>query len=227
MRINEKGVPANIVIITVAMLFVVGWLLTSTAIVSAHSASTYYVKKWSSDPIYSLGKLDSPLNTSTAKSSIHSGDDEWDFTSGAWLDFNWNFGEDSTVVWLGGACTTVPQSGWLWILTDNISSLGVTSWCTTSTTITKSTIRLDDVGTTWYTGSSSSVPSGQYDLRSVITHEFGHAGGFGVSSGPDHFTGSSICSGTTRQTMCSGLPTGTSYKRTLESHDEHTFASAY
>jgi hypothetical protein len=36
-----------------------------------------------------------------------------------------------------------------------------------------------------------------------------------------------LCSGSTMQTMCAATALGTSYKRTLESHDEHTFASAY
>lgn len=230
MKTSRKSVPVYLVIITTTMLFVGGWLLANTIQARAHTASTYYTKTWPccSDPTYSFGKLDSPLNTTNAKNSIHSGDNEWDFNTDAWLEFNWNYVEDTSVYWKGGACSTAPSNG-VWIITYNLSSLGNTKWCVTSTDIVKAVIRLDDVGTDWYTNSSTQVPSGKVDLRSVIVHEFGHAGGFGIGGGSNnnHFSGSSICSGESRQTMCSGIPSGTSYKRSLESHDEHTFASAY
>lgn len=222
MKLNKQGIPVYQAVVVALLLFIFGWSLATTVTANAHTVSIYFPKKWASSPTYSFGDIDSPLNTSTAKQSIHTGDNEWDFTNGSSLDFYWNYVEDSSVVWLGGACTTVPSNGQIWIMTYSLSGLASENTCTSGSQITKSTIRLDDTRSNWYTGSSTSVPSGKYDLRSVITHEFGHAGGFA------HLSGSTICSGSTRQTMCSGgLPTGTSYKRSLESHDKHTFANAY
>lgn len=35
------------------------------------------------------------------------------------------------------------------------------------------------------------------------------------------------CTGSDRETMCEGLQDGTSYKRSIEEHENHTFDSAY
>ena len=107
-------------------------------------------------------------------------------------------------------------------MTDDIPVLGRENTCFEDGAIIKSTIRFDTDGPSWYTGVSTSVPSGKSDARSVAIHEFGHAAGF-----KGHFEGTSLCSGSIRQTMCPTLPSGTSYMRTLESHDKHTIVSAY
>ncbi len=87
-----------------------------------------------------------------------------------------------------------------------------------------------DNGNPWYNGTES--PSdGELDRWSVAAHEFGHAGGFGSGALGDHFAANlSICSysqPSTRHTMCSGTPKGTTYRRSLEEHDKHTFNNAY
>ena len=208
--------------IAVGFGLAIGFVLGGNTIGSAHTASTYIAKEWTFDIWYSFGDIDSPLNTRTAKTSIHAGDDPWDNNSGTWLDFVWSGTEDSSIVYTGNPCTT----GWgtrLWIVTQAISPLAYESTCATSTTITRSIIRLDDTRSNWYVGSSSSVPSGRYDLRSSVIHEWGHAGGF---SG--HWDGvGEDCTGSDRETMCSGLPAATSYKRSIELHENHTFDSAY
>lgn len=201
--------------------FGVGSVVGSTAS-GAHTASTYIPLTWASDPDYYFGDLDSPLSGPTPESSLHAGNDPWNANSGTWLDINWGGVYDSSVVWTGSGCTTGYGTR-LWVLTHSISNLATESTCGTSTTITRSSIRFDDTRSNWYVGSSSSVPSGQYDLRSVAVHEFGHAGGF---SG--HWDGvGEDCTGSDRETMCSGLPSGTSYKRSIEAHENHTFDSAY
>ena len=187
----------------------------------AHTASTYVPKEWAADPYYYFGDIDSPLDGLTAKTSIHAGDDPWDNNSGTWLDFINSGYQDSSVVWTGSPCTTGSGTA-LWIVTASISELGIESTCTNATNITRSVIRFDDTRSNWYVGSGT-PSSGDYDLRSVAVHEFGHAAGFA-----GHWDGvGEDCTGTDRETMCSGLPSATTYKRTIESHENHTFDSAY
>lgn len=82
--------------------------------------------------------------------------------------------------------------------------------------------------------------SDEWDLRSVTTHEFGHAIGFykiaSCASGSGsvrHFCedDETTCpsDNSLRQTMCPGRRgnIGTDYRRTTEGHDQHTLANAY
>jgi hypothetical protein len=76
----------------------------------------------------------------------------------------------------------------------------------------------------------------QNDFQSFFTHEMGHAAG--STWGPEaaggdklgHFsnTDAAVCpSSSARNTMCTSLWTGTTWARTLEAHDIHTFQAAY
>ncbi len=201
--------------------FLAGLAIGAWPPVDAHTAVTYFPRTWDSDPSYAFGQLEAPFNTTGAKYAIHSGDNPWNGVYGSTLDFRWSGKENPHVFWQGSGCATAPSNG-LWIITDDLPNLATESTCVSGDTIIRSVIRFDNVGTTWYMGVDSSVPSGQIDLRSVAVHEFGHSAGFA-----GHFTETSICSGSTRQTMCQGTPAGTSYRRTLETHDKHTFVSAY
>lgn len=75
------------------------------------------------------------------------------------------------------------------------------------------------------------VPPGQYDLYSVMTHEFGHATGRTsvLIQNAGHYPASDsvACSPTIpndRSTMCENpYPTSAQYGRTLSSHDQSSF----
>jgi hypothetical protein len=217
-----KNLRLAIFIFTPALLFLAGVGIGShQTSASAHTASTYYSSKWTNDPPVAFGRLYSPLDNEQARTSMRYYS-PWNSVSGSTLDFSWSGIYTSVATWNGTACSSGLYSGYVWIFTHDISPLGFTALCLSGSTINRVAIVYDHTRSTWYTGSSSSVPAGRYDLRSVAVHEFGHAGGF-----QGHFTGSSICTGYTRQTMCGGLPSATSYKRTLASHDIHTVANAY
>lgn len=87
--------------------------------------------------------------------------------------------------------------------------------------ITKFTLTVDSTRN-WQVGTGSPGPN-EFDLLSLTAHEVGHVTGW---SG--HFDGDSqLCQGSDRPTMCQGQPPGTSYMRSLEAHDTHTFEDAY
>ena len=82
----------------------------------------------------------------------------------------------------------------------------------------------------WYTGTGTPAANA-FDLRSVATHEFGHGNGmFLAASGANHWNGvsASLCPGNANdQTMCANHAAGTTFLRTLASHDSHTFTNRY
>jgi hypothetical protein len=84
----------------------------------------------------------------------------------------------------------------------------------------------------WWASSSTAVPSREYDLQGVLTHEFGHATGwYWHWDDPKHVGGpgrTELCPvDNSRHTMCAAIWSGTAIWRTLGSHDGHTFDNHY
>lgn len=200
-----------------------GAALGSSVASDAHSTSTFYPIKWSSDRTYGLGYLEPQVNTGDAHSSIHSGAAQWSAVSGAWLDFTFSGNINPMVIWGGSVCS---QIGDVWVISRDLSSLGYvgnTTNCGNGTNLTKSMVQFHD-GPSGYWYVAAGTPGGsQYDLRSLASHEFGHSMGF---SG--HFSSTdSTCTQSPIHTMCSGAALGSTYKRSLEVHEKDTFAAAY
>lgn len=94
-----------------------------------------------------------------------------------------------------------------------------------------------DPDVNWYKSDSySGIGSGERDVEATSAHEFGHGVGGWTTSSLYHFESprdGTICSAsyTSRHTMCSGAvwPNGSTnpYRRTLESHDIHTYVDRY
>lgn len=205
-----------------AIAFIFGWMIAAASLASAHTSTAHYPSEWPNDVDYNIGYRHSGFTGSDFRDAVQAADDPWDSVSGNWFDFNWGTTDTSVTTW--GGCLTVPTGG-VWVGTGNISSLGSESTCSNNGDITRSSITIDRLGPNWYMGSSTSVPVGEYDLRSTLVHEFGHATGFA-----GHFVHSSItdCVGFDRNTMCeNSADTGEAFRRSLESHDEHTVAAAY
>jgi hypothetical protein len=113
----------------------------------------------------------------------------------------------------------------VWIVSHNISHLGQTFACYTSTTITQSTILLDDL--TYWDTNGGTVPFDKIDLEGVVVHELGHATGFGILSPLQHFTDADTAFSVAEATMCATLSKGEPDWRSLNSHDSHTYLAKY
>jgi hypothetical protein len=218
-----RRVRIKVVVVT---LFT-GIALGSVMPLGAHTASTYYPLEWLTDQTYSLGYLEPQINTSTARTSIHTGPAQWNAVSGGTLEFTFSGTVTPSHTWESiSVCNTI---GNVWVISRVLSGLaGNTTNCGNGTNITKSTIQFHDTATgNWYVGSGTpgNNPSGglQTDLRSISTHEFGHAMGFRSS----HFSVVDLACQSPIHTMCSGYTAGSTYKRSTEIHEEHTFAAAY
>lgn len=66
---------------------------------------------------------------------------------------------------------------------------------------------------------SNAPTSSQYDRQSAAVHEFGHALGLGHTN--------VSCTGTSRPTMCSQIPLGTTYMRSLQQDDRDGVSAIY
>lgn len=116
------------------------------------------------------------------------------------------------------------------LATTWICSARITTPLGTSQTIYNFDIEFDrNEDPRWFWGSSRTVPVGRPDGKSVATHELGHATGFILhldflfdDPKPSYCSG-----GVTHQTMCEFHEPGTSYQRTLGTHDVHTFEPTY
>lgn len=222
-RWKPKRVSTRLLMPAVALAFVVGFAAGVPNGASAHSSDDFYSATWDSDPDYHRGEISAPLNTGAAKNAMRAGATYWSSVSGSWLDFNWTGEEDPDVDFTWNACTTAPDGG-LWLTTTHMDYyIAYASICRESGTITSAAIAFDHTARNWYTGVSTNVPSSALDLRSVSSHEFGHATGFFPHFDPNDVD----CSSADRETMCESLPAGVSYFRTLEEHDKHTVADAY
>jgi len=89
----------------------------------------------------------------------------------------------------------------------------------TSSVNTRFTLAIDN-DRNWFTGSGTQ--GNRLDMQSTATHEAGHITGW-----VGHFNdGSSECASPIH-TMCPYADPGTTYARSLELHDYHTFNAAY
>lgn len=125
--------------VDLACVFVVGVVLGSTPSARGHSVSTFYPNKWASDPIYALGATSTPLNTTTAMSSMRSG------AGRASLALGWtSTGPVWTIRMSYGLAVRAPpfRTGGRVGFSVIISPL-VTNGCLSGSTVVKATIRHD------------------------------------------------------------------------------------
>lgn len=221
---TRPALQLGTVLFLAAAMFLTAWLLTDGTKDAGAGTSSFFPNEYlcCTDPKMAFGDRSSPLNSSAAETSLHTGDDGWDNVSGNWLDWGWA-GEDNSVSWNGG-CGTSPTNKRHYLTSDGIANYAArTGRCvgTSSGNLLRGATRFDDDGsTTWYTGSGTPGP-GQTDLRGMVVHEMGHAAGWvGHLSSPCGYV-------SYQATMCSGTYFETTWWRSLQSWDRNEIAAAY
>lgn len=164
---------------------------------------------------------------STASTSYKAGDNPWNALSGSTLDFSLVSETSLTNLDLStNPCGGTPPNPSIEIFVyggATGTSLGVTWRCVGIVHLEHAYVGLRSASS-WYVGSGS-PGSGEYDLRSTITHEFGHAGGLNID-----FSGSTLCdtdNSPAYHTMCGGAIISNTWKRSLEEHDIHSMEGFY
>lgn len=217
---------------------------------AAHDPTLFYESHWGSGDLPSITykfNQNYPSVPAGYRNRVLNADSEWDTVQGAVFFFQWQSG-DSTLAFQSG-CTTyedLAYNGIVWYR-DPGNFYGFVSLCVTGTTIDFFEFQVDN-DQSWYTGTGS--PSGtQVDLQHIVTHELGHAtGGWTDASQNGHFNNDNMCPFDPPppewlplvqqwQTMCDtqdaldpdggSTEYGNTFRRSLETHDIHTFDDAY
>ena len=209
--------------------------VTAAGSASSHDASTWYPKPWSItyvpyviDPSVRLG-MRPGMKAGLENYSNLAGGNGPNFVFGGEVNTDLDF--DPCDV---GPNAVFEMEDYTYALTGvHENGLAVTLGCTNSTDflgfeqVFESTPTWGGGDTDWYQGTSA-PPAGRWDLRSVATHEAGHATGFAGHFG----NAADLCPSprtASAHTMCSGSQSalGTIFLRTLEEHDLHTIGNAY
>lgn len=196
-----------------------GLVLSATPSAQGHGAGSIFPLKWTADETYYVGNSGG-IGQSNLWSASEFARTEWNATS-AWFEIGWG-GYQATGPFAG--CSVPSTNVYLYggLVDGAGGDVAVASNCGGGT-LTRSSV-IFDAAESWYTGSGT--PAGwQSDLRSVAAHEFGHVVGF-HQHWHDHDTGID-CSTSARETMCSRVPSGTTYMRSIQAHEEHTMENAY
>jgi hypothetical protein len=205
--------------------------LVVAAIASSHPTDDFYRDFWPDSEVTWRFKNDVPVNEdpgdgTSFRARIVDGSRKWNVLP---PDLRFEKLSGDVTAWGAQDCPGFMQNAVHW---DGIDGPGGTFGRTfLCTFVGPSEIFLEsfqiryDSDDTWYSGTSSSVPSQQVDAFSLGAHEFGHATGW-----RGHFGAMNVelCGpGAPRQTMCPDTNRGSSEWRTLEDHDRHTFDNAY
>lgn len=192
----------------------VGTLLLGAAGVWAYS---YSGNKWSGTSVSYY--LNSGLSSS-ARTSMRSADATWD-AAGSGSAFRFNYQSTTSRnpnVW-AGVCDGYNDVGYY-----NNGNTGVPASTYTDATGSGSTIVENDTTFNTYYSWSTSGASGYYDVRNVMTHEFGHwlrLLDLSSSSSP------SYCGTSSESTMCGSTTTGETRKRSLATDDINGISYIY
>jgi hypothetical protein len=198
----------------------------------AHWEGQYYHSQWSGASPNVGWKFAPSFPSGGAKANrVKDAADTWDAASG-------HFGFNYNGVASGTYDRTHPCQGNYNGIFEPTSGVqyGETFWCENSHVISAFSLSMQE-GTDnfWDTGDGN---TGTNKYSAVITHEMGHATGFGTlyleTGDPDdmHFpfanTSSGICwDDADFHTMCNGLIPAPAKTATLEEHDIHTLQNRY
>jgi hypothetical protein len=190
----------------------------------AHTATSFYVPKWSAADRGAVAFYNDYTVTSSFLARVIDGAKAWD-KIGTTLDYDY-----VTKANLSRNVCDPASFGKSLVYKAPIDgvgkTVGITETCFTGTKLLRFTMRFDSAES-WYTSATLPIPSGKTDLLSVAAHEFGHATGW-KSHLDGALHGEAWCANSQyQQTMCSKSYAGSPHQRTLGVHDVHTFDAVY
>ena len=237
----------NIFLLTLAAALF-SCLMTAVAI-SAHPANEWYGAKWKSGTLDGVAMdkdvdwrfVDNFPIGDNSRARTRDGASQWS-SRGTSLTFNfqWNEPDYDALDW--GVCSDHYQRdkvGWGdfgdagYSLSEPLAVVSTCVFSSDRTVLWSFKMKVNN-DAPWYTGTGD-VPNNRSDMWSVMSHEFGHAGGrIKGGDGSGHFEEWwDVCpdpgsgNGWDRHTMCPSVFEGTNMMRSLEQHDVDTFQGAY
>lgn len=214
--------------------------------VGAHSPSSFYPAKWSSQYTPADWYFHSSVPGGNVRSRIIDGSNQW---NEGIMSFRAQFASRGGALPSAGDCRRAAQvqqdhSIVAWGRIDGARNRyqAITFTCTSRQAGLPSSeprrIRFFyvyfDAEEPWYTGTGPTPgpagnPGARIDLWYVATHEFGHATGWvgHLGSNDPEYRGPECPMDRNRSTMCAGTPPGAEWGRDLARHDKHTFQAAY
>lgn len=220
-----------------AVGFIAGFIGGAVTAAVAHPRADFYVVWWhdSEEPVH--WHFDDDFPTDAKRDRVKDSFDAWEAAPGD-LTFVRNPAEASST----SGCPAEGKSFVIHPIMDGaggvLAETRVCAFVGDSDRAKSFYIRMDR-SEQWYSGTSTPPPDpDDIDVQAVITHEVGHATGFGVNGAQPHWGQNlngtlmqpqydNLCLTNPKHTMCPFYEAGTAYFRSLEEHDTHTFDNRY
>lgn len=177
------------------MTFLCGFALVVLSVGVAYAYTAYQWNTYSPKHAY-----DSTYPTGAWRTRAANARTQWNNVTPTTFTWGYDANAGGKVEYKALCCGRLGETGYWWTGIPYLSKI-------------KAAFPRISSGYTWYTGTGT-PPSGQFDLYSVLTHEFGHGSGLYSHSS------SGSCSGSSGPTMCPAISATKTYWRTLAQQDK-------
>lgn len=220
----------------------IGGVVAMQGAAAAHAASNYYGVPWGTDglPVITYKFSDNFPTTGGWRARVLDAAERWSNVDPTNFSFS-DLANDNPQNY-SNQCPDYDYEENVIYYRSLTGAYGSTSVCPKANGNAKwFTLSLDSTDQNWYSGTGSPGNT-EIDLWSVVQHELGHAAGMVTTSTTSgHFSSDADCDRDAPidwgswQTMCAGTAQilgydqeeGKTFRRTLETHDNHTLDNQY